>query len=253
MERQRTDGELLRDSRTAGRPHRRVLSGAGSFQSAKKSYELKPGSVLLASSGADTIIRASDEWGLEHLVVAWTGTECADLVRDTGIQNNRVYSLENPFPIQMIMEEILTESRKMNARTVDICLNYLRILLHRIAEYSGPELRRGGAFETFVRCRKAMHDHFHRLERPGEVAKLCGLDHAYMTRLFKHYANCTPGRYLTRLKLNKAIHLLTSTDRSIADIATELRFKDPYSFSRSFKRIVGVSPRRYTRFPFSVS
>ncbi|OBZ55731.1 AraC family transcriptional regulator, partial [Bacillus cereus] len=53
-------------------------------------------------------------------------------------------------------------------------------------------------------------------------------------------------RYVNRLKLERATHLLTyRTDMTITDIAYHFGFTDSAVFSRTFKNYYGVSPSQY--------
>ena len=55
----------------------------------------------------------------------------------------------------------------------------------------------------------------------------------------------SPGSYLTRYKVNVARELLDSTRKSIKEISFDLGFKNPYHFSRVFKRITGYPPTEH--------
>ncbi len=68
-----------------------------------------------------------------------------------------------------------------------------------------------------------------------------------MTRLFRRFADTTPLAFLDRLTFNKAIHLLLHTSRSIKEVADALHFRNQFTFSRSFKRVVGHAPSHYRR------
>ena len=55
----------------------------------------------------------------------------------------------------------------------------------------------------------------------------------------------SPARYLARLRCDRARTLLMDTRHSIKVIAAMVGIADPYTFSRTFKRCVGVSPEHY--------
>ena len=57
----------------------------------------------------------------------------------------------------------------------------------------------------------------------------------------------TPGRYITTIRLNAARTLLKTTDKLVADIATETGFYDQSHFTRIFKRERGMTPGEYRR------
>ena len=57
--------------------------------------------------------------------------------------------------------------------------------------------------------------------------------------------NVTPSRYLASLRVNRARHLLETTDLSISDIAQTCGFYDHSHFVRVFRRERGVTPGEY--------
>jgi AraC-like DNA-binding protein len=57
----------------------------------------------------------------------------------------------------------------------------------------------------------------------------------------------TPGRHLWRLRTERGIAMLAKTERTVAQIALECGFRDPYHFSRAVKRLQGASPSELRR------
>ena len=55
----------------------------------------------------------------------------------------------------------------------------------------------------------------------------------------------SPMQHLTSLRIERAQHLLTSTDDKVESIAHQVGFEDASVFSRAFKRWVGRSPKSY--------
>jgi len=63
--------------------------------------------------------------------------------------------------------------------------------------------------------------------------------------LFKQKTGYAPIDYFIQMKMQKASQELDFTDQSIKSIAITLGFDDPYYFSRRFRKIIGVSPKKY--------
>jgi AraC-like DNA-binding protein len=55
----------------------------------------------------------------------------------------------------------------------------------------------------------------------------------------------SPMQHLTSLRIERAQHLLSSTDDKVESIARQVGFEDTSVFSRAFKRWVGRSPKAY--------
>lgn len=69
------------------------------------------------------------------------------------------------------------------------------------------------------------------------------LDH--FIRLFKAQTNQTPNEYIVNSRIMAAQSLLLRTNLTIQEIANTLDYSDPYYFSKQFKKVSGISPRRY--------
>ena len=78
-----------------------------------------------------------------------------------------------------------------------------------------------------------------------ELAELCGISNVYFRKLFKDVTKQSPAEYIQSLKADKAKEMLKSDYGSITDIAIELGYPNIYDFSRSFKRHVGISPKKF--------
>ena len=51
--------------------------------------------------------------------------------------------------------------------------------------------------------------------------------------------------YINRIRIERSVHLLTTTDLSINDISHEVGFSYPRYFSTSFKQVKGMTPTRF--------
>ncbi len=68
---------------------------------------------------------------------------------------------------------------------------------------------------------------------------------SYFSQLFKKICGCSFAEYFINLKMNKAKHLITTTDMSLTHIALEVGYDDYYHFSKMFKKYTGHSPTDY--------
>ena len=83
--------------------------------------------------------------------------------------------------------------------------------------------------------------------RIGEIAKHCGLDRSYLSKLFKNATDMTPQEYLLSFRMNKAKELLKDSSISVQNVAYSVGYNDPLSFSKFFKRETGLSPSEYRK------
>lgn len=76
----------------------------------------------------------------------------------------------------------------------------------------------------------------------AELAQLCSMSTGNMTRLFGEITDRSPMEYLTHVRIENAKRLLRTGAFNVSEIANQCGFTSIYSFSRTFKRLCGVSP-----------
>lgn len=82
-----------------------------------------------------------------------------------------------------------------------------------------------------------------------EIAGLFGIHPNYLTRIFREKFGVSPKHYLMELKLKKACRLLITTSLPISVISDSLGFEDQLTFSKVFKKELGISPSGYRKTP----
>ncbi len=78
-----------------------------------------------------------------------------------------------------------------------------------------------------------------------DLSESLGLSAKQFTRLFKDYNHCTPHQFIITTRINYSKYLLEESSLNILSIALELGYPDGFSFSKQFKKIVGVAPSTY--------
>jgi AraC-like DNA-binding protein len=81
-----------------------------------------------------------------------------------------------------------------------------------------------------------------------DISALAGIalvSEAHFIRTFRATFGEPPHRYLQRRRVERAMALLRTTDRSVTDICFAVGFASLGSFSRTFSTIVGRSPSAF--------
>lgn len=78
-----------------------------------------------------------------------------------------------------------------------------------------------------------------------ELARIAVMSRRHFVRVFRKATGTSPRARLIQLRLDRAAALLRRTERKITDVAFEVGFNDGNYFARQFRRVLGVSPRRY--------
>lgn len=85
---------------------------------------------------------------------------------------------------------------------------------------------------------------------PLDVATLASVaccSRAHFSRSFTRAFGTPPHRYLRQRRVERAKHLLATTDRSVLDVALEVGFGGAAAFSAAFRDVTGTTPAAYRR------
>jgi len=107
---------------------------------------------------------------------------------------------------------------------------------------------RPGAPRLDPRVQAAMDILCRQLSEPlalDALARECGLSVSRLSHLFREQSGLTPVQFLEQQRLSRACQLLDFTSRSIAVVAAEVGYENPFYFTLRFKRFAGCSPRDY--------
>jgi AraC-like DNA-binding protein len=78
-----------------------------------------------------------------------------------------------------------------------------------------------------------------------ELAEMENLNEVYFSNSFSKAIGMPPVQYITEQKLNHAMHLLVTTNKSIKEICFLLGYSSEMYFSRIFKIKTGISPTTF--------
>jgi len=86
------------------------------------------------------------------------------------------------------------------------------------------------------------------LARPVDFRQLAAehaMSYSALRKRVRRATGLPPAQYLARLRCEAACRRLLETELSIAEIGREVGVEDPFTFSRLFKRVVGLAPKAY--------
>jgi len=81
----------------------------------------------------------------------------------------------------------------------------------------------------------------------GDLAREVGVSAEHLVRLFRRDLGITPGAYLRRERLARAVHLLTHTGLSVAEVAHRAGFATPHHLAASLRAATGQTPTELRR------
>ncbi len=211
-----------------------VLGGSLQTQMAGKTWIAQPGTAVLHPAGLDHQECVVGGRPLSTLFLGWQAQAQEPL-------------LDLPLHITDAHGRLAMAMRWL----VDVCA-------HGNGERAGYGIIEGILFELRRLAARpedelvaAVHRHARsRLSEPlrlGDLARAADLSRHHFSRRFQHSAGCTPMAYLRSMRIQRAHHLLVTTELPLLEIARQVGFPDRGHFSRVFRQITGLPPGQLRR------
>ena len=151
--------------------------------------------------------------------------------------------LKSVDPSMALLLDMLAEECKKNV----VCMPEVSGGIYKILAQICQKQKRRSTKNKFSRIRRGIE----LLEGDndlsiGEIAVQCGVSECYFRRLFREYSGESPMHFRQCRRIERAKQLLLSDEHyTIGEVAQELGFLDIYHFSKTFKKICGISPNKF--------
>lgn len=223
-----------------------VARGEGTLQLRGKDCHLVPGAIFAYGPGIAHDIRCNPHEPLVKYFVDFVGRESLQLLKPPAPEPGQIVQSATPDQILRVFDDLISAGMHPTPFTPRLCAAIVEQLLARVAESAVPLGTIGSlAFETYQQCRQFIDAHYLEVKGLAEIADRCHIDPAYLCRLFGRFDHQSPYRYLLQLKMQHAAQRLATSGILAKQVARELGFSDPFGFSRTFRRMIGVSPRQF--------
>ena len=162
------------------------------------------------------------------------------------------HTIQNGNPILQLLHEIYSLNRTQTENYELLCISLISRLWNLTLCYIKEHKHEFIAFRTDCKNEKKakdilsyIHEHYAENLQIEQIAKHIGISRSECFRCFQRYTNVSPIAYLTEYRLAHAIHLLTETDKSMTQIATECGFSNSSYFGKILKKKYAVSPSHF--------
>ena len=226
-----------------------VISGEGKVDNLK----IKKGDAFILNPHCNHVYAPNQKNPWEYVWVEFNGYLADRFARHAGfVDNNIVLKNLNCFDeiIDLFKKTFLNVTTLTNKHAKTMFFeSYTTEMLGLLAQEKGYEIRYRQKSISEVKMEKILHYIDANYSNPNlsvsSIAEEFFYVPSYLTRLFKKYASVNPNKYITQLRLEKSVDLLANKELSIEQISVLVGYKNPFYFSKEFKRHYGVPPSKY--------
>ncbi len=161
----------------------------------------------------------------------------------------QVASEDAPWHAELFQRLIALHGESGSHRQLQ-CTGLMLQLLAPFVATADPERRQ--QVLRFQRVLTYIDEHLAESIPLARLADLAHLEPTYFSALFSRHFGAPPLRYIHQRRIERALNLLWNSDSTLARVAELLGYTDAFHFSRTFKKITGITPadfRHQRRFP----
>lgn len=233
-----------------------IVSGEAEFFVDGKRFYLTDGSICICPEGAEHEIVAKT--ALRYTYIAFSiipekrqGLDKSFLFQvDKYFMSPRQLAIEDAQGLYSIFISLLDEFYADKVYADYIIENMLRVLLAqvlrlehgRLQQMDAKDLNVEGVVHQAIRYVEKNHNAQIQVQ---QIAEDLGYSKYYLSHAFREKTGTTIQRYMVDLRMHNAKESLRQGQYAISEVADLLGYSNLQSFSRSFKKNVGMSPSEY--------
>lgn len=235
-----------------------VLSGKKTYKTLHGEWTLEPGQTLYLKKGAEIIHQYFDD---QYCMLGFFLSD--ELIRETiqelqGKQVLKANSLLEDFTARSVQSSeylegyfhsMLTYFRGINRPPDSILVLKLKELLINLLNCDKVLTSYFIDLTTTDKpsLKQIMEKNFCFNLKLEDFAELSHRSLSSFKREFQQLFNESPGKWITRRRVEHAANVIANSNQSVTQIAYETGFEDVSHFSRVFKKIIGKNPTEYKK------
>lgn len=225
-----------------------TLSGTGTLKTREKTYILEKGEAFFLKIPEDDIYffdEGKNKAPWEFVYIMFTGNVIEPYYDYFTNHFGKVVQLSEYHPAIRKLFEVHMKARNGQLKTAFAAEHEVFTFLCLLCANEEKEPHPG---LPLVECAKEyIKDNFENNLSLFSVAEHLGVSQSHLSREFTKYTGEQLIRYLTKVRLEKAIDMLCTSDMSLDKISIACGFGDGNYFSKVFKKYIRISPSEFRK------
>lgn len=218
------------------------IRGECSFSVNEKKYSLNKNTILHCGSNMDIKVETED-LGIEYYVIHYKNILTTKKFEN--IENESFYlEIEDRLSLLKYCETISDKSSSPDNYSKFSCkvdfINLINLLIKNVRESQYSD-----KLKLVNKGIEYINKNFNESISISELSDILEIDRRRFSDVFQEITGLSPVKYLTQYRLKEAKRLLRFSSYTISEIAYMTGYNDCFYFSKTFKKNVGISPRKY--------
>ena len=226
-----------------------VIEGSGDLQVNDRHYELRPGDAFILHFNEHHSYQPHDPAGWRKPALTFRHGFISQALQQLSldaVSKISISPMNLPFIVGLFRQIYMLLQYRPDGYYEEMTALITRLLvaLAREVQLKNVEHSVPAPLSTAIRFAET---HLHENVNVTEMARAANCSRTHLTRLFKKHIGTSTCKWLNETKMRYARLLLNETTKPIHVIGEEVGFVDPYQFSATFHRVVGMSPSQYRK------
>lgn len=230
-----------------------ILSGSGTLQSNDSGghtnrYHIHVGQGFLISPGQVNTYYADENTPWEYTWIEFDGLRVPEALESAGLSiDSPVYRSCSAELSRLVKEEMLYLNSHSDSSSFHQ-IGHLYLFLDALTKSSAAKRTQEDRSIRNYYVKEAIsfiEQNYQHEVNIEEIAAFCNLNRSYFGTIFKNVMGKTPQEFLISYRMSKAAQLLKTTHLSIAEIGVKVGYSNQLHFSRAFKSVYNLSPRKW--------
>ncbi len=224
------------------------VDGHGWYQIAGQRYEVGPNEFFILPQNTEHAYGSSEAHPWSIYWIHFGGDSLQEFNDTQAVQKHfKPYHIKNNAELLSLFTKIYKTLELGysidNLLFANMCLShYLSLFIYNYRHYAVASSDKIDCVDSAI---LHMQEHINENISLNDLSKQYNYSVSRFSNLFKKKTGYAPIDYFVQMKMQKACQQLDFTDASVKNIAFSMGFDDPYYFSKRFRTIIGMSPKKY--------
>lgn len=224
-----------------------VLDGKGDYYVNDRKYTIEKNQGFLIRPNELTFYQADQDDPWTYLWIGFDGGKVETYLKYSGLAiGNLTFSCEDNELLKYYVNEMLRHD-KLSYHNELYLEGLLFLFFAALAKSAEIPYEEDIEFDNLY-INKAIEYIQKNYQNPilvTDIANYVSLSRTYLTAIFRQSLHLSPQQFLLKFRITKASELLVNSDLPINAIAHSCGYTDPLAFSKTFKKVTGMSPSSY--------